>query len=69
MFTETADYSTNPIALKAGTLIGEQERKDGGRLLRLQGNQAMVPVPELYEVELKEGVWYNFGVVMDFEKK
>ena len=67
VFVESADYSTNQLVLKTGTLIGSSGGES--KRLLLQGNVASLPIPTLFETPFEEGQWYNFGLDMDFDQK
>ncbi|TDZ16663.1 hypothetical protein Cob_v010277 [Colletotrichum orbiculare MAFF 240422] len=66
VFLESADYSTNQIVLKTGSLIGENTADPD--TLQLFGNVASSPVPQLFKTKFTPGVFHNFAVKLDFTK-
>lgn len=66
-FVEDNSFSTNQFVLKTGTILGGVVGADPNRLV-LQGNIARGGA-ELFSVDFKEGVWQNFGLVLDFDAK
>ncbi|KAK2782430.1 hypothetical protein FQN53_009768 [Emmonsiellopsis sp. PD_33] len=66
VFVESADFSTNQFALKTGTILGGDAGAEPDRLL-LQSNVASPT--ELFSAPFEEGVWHNFGLVLDFDEK
>lgn len=67
VFLGDSSFSTNQFALKTGTILGGVAGADPSRLV-LQGNIAK-GAAELFSVAFKEGVWQNFDLVLDFDKK
>ncbi|KAK2741513.1 hypothetical protein FQN55_008265 [Onygenales sp. PD_40] len=65
VFVESADFSTNQFALKTGTILGGDAGAEPDRLL-LQSNVASPT--ELFSAPFEEGVWHNFGLVLDFDE-
>lgn len=67
VFLESADYSTNQIALKTGQIIGTNTTADRD-MLQLFGNVNAVPLQTLFKTKFTPGTWHNFGVILDFNK-
>lgn len=67
VWVERADYATDQIELKTGQLIGGDPTANPRKLV-LQGNQAAAQPITLFEVDFVEGIWYNFGLELDFTK-
>jgi hypothetical protein len=69
VFLESADFSTNQLVLKTGTIIG-----GGGAVaaspdtLQLFGNVNDNPPKVLFSTPFAEGVFHNFAVTLDFNK-
>jgi len=77
VFLESADFSTNQIVLKTGTVSGLEGKVNSGALpatgnatgdtLIVQGN-VNTDVGVIFETDFTGGgVWHNFGLVMDFD--
>jgi hypothetical protein len=65
VFLESADYSTNQIVLKTGTILDHKTRDPDS--LMVFGN---VKTPNLlWTTPFKANVWHNFGLVLDFATK
>lgn len=67
-WVETADYSTNQVDLKIGTLF-DGTNNGAPRTLSLQGNQNQSPSKVLYKTAFQDNVWYNFAVQLNFNTK
>ncbi|GJD01130.1 hypothetical protein ColKHC_09955 [Colletotrichum higginsianum] len=59
-FLESADFSTNQIVLKTGTILGQNTEDPD--TLQLFGN----PAPELFKTKFTPGVFHNFAIKLDF---
>ncbi|KAF6835563.1 hypothetical protein CPLU01_04239 [Colletotrichum plurivorum] len=66
VFLESADFSTNQVVLKTGTILGQNTADPD--TLQLFGNVNSNPVPELFKTKFTEGVFHNFAVKLDFTK-
>ncbi|KAH0433708.1 hypothetical protein CcaCcLH18_05695 [Colletotrichum camelliae] len=66
VFLESADFSTNQVVLKTGTILGQNTADPD--TLQLFGNVNSSPVPELFKTKFTEGVFHNFAVKLDFTK-
>ncbi|TQN66910.1 hypothetical protein CSHISOI_08522 [Colletotrichum shisoi] len=64
VFLESADFSTNQIVLKTGTILGQNTADPD--TLQLFGNVATSPPPELFKTKFTPGVFHNFGIKLDF---
>ncbi|KAK2033189.1 hypothetical protein LX32DRAFT_635599 [Colletotrichum zoysiae] len=64
VFLESADFSTNQIVLKTGSILGQATADPD--TLQLFGNVNSNPVPELFQTKFTPGVFHNFGVKLDF---
>lgn len=67
-FLEDAKFSTNQVVLKTGTIAGLANASAGTDQLVMLGN-VNTAVGTLFSTAFTEGVWHNFGVVMDFDAK
>ncbi|KAF9873371.1 hypothetical protein CkaCkLH20_09184 [Colletotrichum karsti] len=65
-FLESADFSTNQVVLKTGTILGQNTADPD--TLQLFGNVNSSPVPELFKTKFTEGVFHNFAIKLDFTK-
>jgi hypothetical protein len=65
-FLEDAKFSTNQVVLKTGTIAGGDATKTDELVMLGNVNTA---VGTLFSTAFTEGVWHNFGVVMDFDAK
>ncbi|TID06827.1 hypothetical protein CH35J_000821 [Colletotrichum higginsianum] len=63
-FLESADFSTNQIVLKTGTILGQNTEDPD--TLQLFGNVATSPPPELFKTKFTPGVFHNFAIKLDF---
>ncbi|KAK1624720.1 hypothetical protein BDP81DRAFT_329422 [Colletotrichum phormii] len=66
VFLESADFSTNQVALKTGTILGQNTADPD--TLQLFGNVNSSPVPELFKTKFTAGVFHNFAIKLDFTK-
>ncbi|OLN97937.1 hypothetical protein CCHL11_02648 [Colletotrichum chlorophyti] len=66
VFLESADFSTNQVVLKTGTILGQNTADPD--TLQLFGNVNSSPVPELFKTKFTEGVFHNFAIKLDFTK-
>ncbi|OBR10904.1 hypothetical protein CH63R_06596 [Colletotrichum higginsianum IMI 349063] len=66
-FLESADFSTNQIVLKTGTILGQNTEDPD--TLQLFGNVATSPPPELFKTKFTPGVFHNFAIKLDFTAK
>ncbi|TDZ19912.1 hypothetical protein C8034_v011877 [Colletotrichum sidae] len=67
-FLESADFSTNQVVLKTGTILGGKNANPD--TLQLFGNVNTKPEPPvLFSTAFTEGVTHNFGITLDFNKK
>jgi hypothetical protein len=66
VFLESADFSTNQIVVKHGTISGAAAGADPN-LLVVQSN--VKDATDLFSVVFKDDVWQNFGLVLDFDQK
>ncbi|GKT49486.1 uncharacterized protein ColSpa_09667 [Colletotrichum spaethianum] len=64
VFLESADFSTNQLVLKTGTILGQNTEDPD--TLQLFGNVNSNPVPELFKTKFTPGVFHNFAVKLDF---
>ncbi|KAK1989851.1 hypothetical protein LX36DRAFT_717214 [Colletotrichum falcatum] len=64
VFLESADFSTNQLVLKTGSILGQATADPD--TLQLFGNVASDPVPELFTTKFTPGVFHNFAVKLDF---
>ncbi|GKT93905.1 hypothetical protein Ct61P_11755 [Colletotrichum tofieldiae] len=60
VFLESADFSTNQVVLKTGTILGQNTADPD--TLQLFGN----PHPELFKTKFTPGVFHNFAIKLDF---
>ena len=68
VFSESADFSTNQIVLKTGTILGGSAAQIAApNTLRLFGNVNVNPPKELFPIAFTAG-WHNFGLQLDFTK-
>lgn len=67
VFLESADFSTNQVVLKTGTILGQNTADPD--TLQLFGNVNSSPVPELFKTKFTAGVFHNFAIKLDFTKK
>jgi hypothetical protein len=67
-FLESANFATNQIVLKTGTILGSTNASTADDLVML-GNVASSPPQMLFSAPFTENTWHNFGVMMDFDKK
>ncbi|KAH8882963.1 hypothetical protein GQ53DRAFT_798555 [Thozetella sp. PMI_491] len=65
-FLESADFSTNQLVLKTGTILGQNTPDPS--LLQLFGNVNSNPPQVLFSTPFTPGVFNNFAVTMDFNK-
>ncbi|KXH63964.1 hypothetical protein CSAL01_08143 [Colletotrichum salicis] len=66
VFLESADFSTNQVVLKTGTILGQNTADPD--TLQLFGNVNSSPVPELFKTKFTAGVFHNFAIKLDFTK-
>ncbi|KAK1988188.1 hypothetical protein LZ30DRAFT_777042 [Colletotrichum cereale] len=64
VFLESADFSTNQIVLKTGSILGQATADPD--TLQLFGNVATSPPPELFQTKFTADVFHNFAIKMDF---
>ncbi|KAK1965984.1 hypothetical protein LY78DRAFT_74395 [Colletotrichum sublineola] len=64
VFLESADFSTNQIVLKTGSILGQNTADPD--TLQLFGNVNSNPVPELFQAKFTPDVFHNFAVKLDF---
>ncbi|GKT65631.1 hypothetical protein ColTof4_03607 [Colletotrichum tofieldiae] len=64
VFLESADFSTNQVVLKTGTILGQNTADPD--TLQLFGNVASSPTPELFKTKFTPGVFHNFAIKLDF---
>ncbi|EFQ34601.1 uncharacterized protein GLRG_09745 [Colletotrichum graminicola M1.001] len=64
VFLESADFSTNQVVLKTGSILGQNTADPD--TLQLFGNVNSNPVPELFQTKFTPGVFHNFAVKLDF---
>lgn len=64
---ESADYSTNQVVVKLGTILGDE--KAGGKNIQVFSNLNGKPsgTKTLFTTPLTDG-WHNFAFTMDFDK-
>jgi hypothetical protein len=67
VFLESADFSTNQLVLKTGTILGQATANPD--TLQLFGNVNANPPKVLFSTPFTAGVFNNFAVTMDFNKK
>lgn len=67
VFLESADFSTNQLVLKAGTVLGAEDDPEGGDVLRLFGNVNEAAPGLLFSVPFTADVFHNFAVLLDFD--
>ena len=67
MFLESADFSTNQVVLKTGTISG-QPAGQSSDLLVVQSN-VNEDRGNLFMSNFTDGTWHNFGLVLDFTRK
>ncbi|ORY70519.1 uncharacterized protein BCR38DRAFT_334322 [Pseudomassariella vexata] len=65
-FLESADFSTNQVVLKTGSIIGADTPNPD--TLQLFGNVNSSPLQTLFSTNFTEGVFHNFAVTLDFDK-
>ncbi|EPE10934.1 hypothetical protein F503_06029 [Ophiostoma piceae UAMH 11346] len=65
VFLESADFSTNQLVLKTGTIIGSTDGVDPNTL-QLFGNVNANPPQVLFSTPFTPGVFNNFAVTLDF---
>ncbi|KAG9228729.1 hypothetical protein BJ875DRAFT_434820 [Amylocarpus encephaloides] len=67
VFLESADFSTNQIVVKTGTISGLEGKVAQGETLVVEGN-INTDAGVIFEAAFSGGgVWHNFGLVMDFD--
>lgn len=66
-FVESNDYSTNQFALKTGTISGMNSTDP--KTLVLVGNVNASPLQTLFTTPFTDGVWHNYALTLDFNKK
>ncbi|KAK1590409.1 uncharacterized protein LY79DRAFT_579893 [Colletotrichum navitas] len=64
VFLESADFSTNQVVLKTGSILGQNTADPD--TLQLFGNVNSDPVPELFKTKFTPDVFHNFAVKLDF---
>lgn len=62
---ERGDYNGNQFNFETGALIGREGEAGGGKTWKLLGRKEDI----LWSEAIEEGVWSNFAVTLDFEKK
>jgi len=67
VFVETADYSTNQLVLKTGTILTGSPNV-ATNVLQLQGTQASSQPQTIFTSDFTPGTWYNYGIVLDFDQ-
>ena len=67
VFLESADFSTNQVVLKTGTISG-QPAGQSSDLLVVQSN-VNEDRGNLFMSNFTDGTWHNFGLVLDFTRK
>ena len=67
VFLESADFSTNQVVLKTGTISG-QPTGQSSDLLVVQSN-VNEDRGNLFMTNFTDGTWHNFGLVLDFTRK
>lgn len=67
LWLESQDYSANQFTIGTGTPYGSTttSRKDA-RSLFLLGTSASSPQQTLWKTSFTEGVWHNFGLILDY---
>lgn len=65
VFLESADFSTNQVVLKTGTIL-DQKKTDPDQLM-LFGNVKNASL--LYSAPFTPDVFHNFGLTLDFTRK
>ncbi|KAK7926815.1 hypothetical protein PG985_003813 [Apiospora marii] len=68
VFLEDNSFSTNQFVLKTGTILGGDATADPDTL-QLFGNVNSKPLQTLFSTKFTEGVFHNFAVTNDFNKK
>lgn len=68
VFLEDSSFSTNQFVLKTGTILGGDAAADPDTL-QLFGNVNSKPLQTLFSTKFTEGVFHNFAVTNDFNKK
>ncbi|KAK7957998.1 hypothetical protein PG988_012846 [Apiospora saccharicola] len=68
VFLEDNSFSTNQFVLKTGTILGGDAKADPDTL-QLFGNVNSKPLQTLFSTKFTEGVFHNFAVTNDFNKK
>lgn len=65
---ESADFSTNQVVVKLGTILGDE--KAGGKNINVFSNLNGKPTATktLLSTPLTDSVWHNFAFTMDFDK-
>lgn len=67
IWLENQDYSANQFTIGTGTPYGSNSTSDkDARSLFLLGTSATVPQQTLWKTSFTEGVWHNFGLVLDY---
>lgn len=67
VWLENQDYSANQFTIGTGTPYGSNSTSDkDARMLFLLGTSATVPQQTLWKTPFTEGVWHNFGLVLDY---
>lgn len=69
VWLENQDYSANQFTLGTGTPYGKNDtsRKEAKSLFLL-GTSASNPQQTLWKTPFTDGVWHNFGLVLDYNK-
>jgi hypothetical protein len=67
VFLESADFSTNQVVLKTGTISG-QPAGQSSDLLVVQSN-VNEDRGNLFMTNFTDATWHNFGLVLDFTRK
>lgn len=61
---EAGDYSANQFNFNTGTLIGREDLAEPNTYKLLNRDEEL-----LWETEIVEGEWQNFGITLDFDEK
>lgn len=67
VFLESADFSTNQIVLKTGSILGQNTPNPD--TLQLFGNVNSQPVQTLFATPFTPDTFHNFALTLDFDKK
>lgn len=67
VWLENADFSANQFVLGTGTPFGSNSTTDeDAKTIFLLGNSATSPAETLFKTPFTQGVWHNFGLVLDY---